>query len=313
MSFRHARISIGSSLVLAAVIAVSAIADAQEPRVVVIDGQEYVIIDGQRIPTHVAERGQDKSGDQPRRVEVRDLRKADGPTAAEQIQTRTQKPRRELEAPYWWRYPVYARHGAYYGPARRPAARELADAYRARRYELRKEEEHLRARQEMAERKQRILTQHERALRSGVQLLQTGEPQRAVVALTMAAKLNHGDPACRVHLAQARLALGHYREAAWALRRGLELQPKLIYLDLHLEEYYADADLLRNYTDKLGTWVDQTEPGWEAYFLLGFFEFQRGEFEAAHEAFARVAAARPKDELAQSYLEITRPLEVGEE
>jgi len=134
-----------------------------------------------------------------------------------------------------------------------------------------------------------------------------GEIERAIVALTLAAKLNQADPACRIHLAQARLAQGHYLEAALALRRGLQLQPKLVYADLHLAQCYRDENALNEYTDKLVAWVRENEARPEVYFLLGFLEFQRGDFDAAHAAFERVSKAMPNDDLTGEYLGITKP------
>ena len=164
-----------------------------------------------------------------------------------------------------------------------------------------------RHRREMEVRKAHLLTKHEQAIMSGLRLLKDGQCERALIALTLAAKLNHADPACRIHLAQARLARGHYREAGLALRRALQLQPKLVYADLHLDEYYQDADQLDRYTDALDEWVQEHAAHAEVHFLLGFLEFQRGKFEAAHVAFERVQRVLPNDDLTRSYLEITKP------
>jgi tetratricopeptide (TPR) repeat protein len=164
-----------------------------------------------------------------------------------------------------------------------------------------------RHRREMEVRKVRLLTQHEKALHAGLGRLKDGEIERAVVALTLAAKLNQADPACRIHLAQARLAQGHYLEAALALRRALQLQPKLVYADLHLAQCYRDEQALGEYTDKLVEWVRNNGVRPEVYFLLGFLEFQRGDFDAAYAAFERVREALPNDDLTDEYLGITKP------
>jgi len=166
-----------------------------------------------------------------------------------------------------------------------------------------------RQRREMEVRKVRLLTQHEQALQSGLRLLGAAETDRAVVALTLAAKLNQADPACRIHLAQARLAQGHYLEGALALRRALQLQPNLLYADLHLDTYYKDPGALDRYTDKLAAWVAENDARPEVHFLLGFLEFQRGRFAAAHAAFTRAAEGMPQDELTQDCLRITKPAE----
>ncbi len=164
-----------------------------------------------------------------------------------------------------------------------------------------------RHRREMEVRKVRLLTQHEKALHAGLRRLKDGQTERAIVALTLAAKLNQADPACRIHLAQARLAQGHYLEAALALRRGLQLQPKLVYADLHLAQSYRDENALGEYTDKLAEWLRNNEARAEVYFLLGFLEFQRGDFDAAHAGFERVKGVMPDDDLTREYLEITKP------
>jgi len=187
------------------------------------------------------------------------------------------------------------------------ARRSSADDYiRLSEYErLRRERD--RNRREMEVRKVRLLTQHEKALEAGLQRLKAGQTERAIVAFTLAAKLNQADPACRIHLAQARVAQGHYLEAGLALRRALQLQPRLVYADLHLKQHYAAEDALDKHTAALSEWVQQNPARPEVYFLLGFLEFQRGDFEAAHAAFERVKEAMPDDDLTREYLEVTKP------
>jgi tetratricopeptide (TPR) repeat protein len=240
------------------------------------------------------------------RVLVRDLREADGeaqpyedlePLGAAGLLGRAYSRATLYGVPYG----VYYRYGEYSSP------HWLADTYRSLRYVERKERERRFNRKDMAERKERLLNQHEEALAAGLRRLKQGDTAQATVALTLAAKLNHGDPACRIHLAQARLAQGHYREAGLALRRALQLQPLLIYADLHLGRYYAEKGALDEHTDGLAKWVQENEARPEVYFLLGYLEFQRGDFEAANAAFERVREALPNDDLTREYLTITKP------
>jgi tetratricopeptide (TPR) repeat protein len=203
--------------------------------------------------------------------------------------------------------PFYPLPGVSYGYGPYGVHRWLADAYYAGRYDERYDRQHRFNRRDMRRRKQRLLDKHEQAVEAGLEQLRRGETARAIVAFTLAAKLNQGDPACRIHLAQARLAEGHYGEAALALRRALELQPKLVYVDLHLQEYYASAGVLDESTDRLAQWVNENDARGDVPFLLGFFEFQRGDFAAAHAAFERAAQDLPDDDLTHDYLEITKP------
>ena len=241
-----------------------------------------------------------RPADRPRdtRVVVRDLRRG-----TEDLR---------LQDPFWqYGSSSAARlclpYGGYYAYGWSGYSASWADDYREYLRIQRKLREREFNRRDMAQREQRLLSQHERALRAGLDLLREGQPERATVAFTLAAKLNHGDPACRIHLAEARLAQGHYLEAGLALRRGLELQPKLVYMDLHVRDHYRDATALDTYVGRLIDWlrVNQARP--EIYFLLGFCEFQRGNFEEAYVAFSRVIKAMPKDDLTLEYLQITKP------
>ena len=71
--------------------------------------------------------------------------------------------------------------------------------------------------------------------------------------------------------------------------------------------HYADEDALSDYTDQLADWLETHDARPEVRFLLGFLEFQRGAFAAAHAAFSEAARGLPKDELTQEYLSLTKP------
>jgi tetratricopeptide (TPR) repeat protein len=160
---------------------------------------------------------------------------------------------------------------------------------------------------DMQQRAVRLLSAHDQALRSGLELLRLGDYQRAVLPLTLATRLDQGDPAARIHLAQARLGLGHYDQAAALLRRALQLQPHLIYADLQLGDYLPDRDELAVHTRQLREWTQNHAASAEVMFLQGFFELQLGHFEAANHAFTRAAAGLPEKDIVLEYLDITRP------
>ncbi|MBK8913664.1 MAG: tetratricopeptide repeat protein [Phycisphaerales bacterium] len=160
---------------------------------------------------------------------------------------------------------------------------------------------------DMDRRQQRLESAHDRMLAQGTDLLRRGEYLRAVIALSAAADLDQGDAASRVQLAQARLALGHYEDAAAALRRALQLQPKLAYMDLRLADRLpAEADLGVQVAG-LAEALRSGEGGGEEWFLLGYVEFQRGRFAEAHAAFSRAAPLLGKDDLTRVYLDLTKP------
>jgi tetratricopeptide (TPR) repeat protein len=183
--------------------------------------------------------------------------------------------------------------------------RDFQHAQRAERRQARAEAHNERA---WAQRKQQLLGASGQALQEGVNKLRAGQYREAVISLTRAAELDQGDPACRVHLAQARVALGHDADAAKVLRRALDLQPGLVPMTLGLEQYYPHAEDFAVQVDALAERVS-VSPAASAndYFLLGFMEFQRGWLDEAYAAFWRAARQRPKDTLLQTYLDITRP------
>lgn len=187
----------------------------------------------------------------------------------------------------------------------------IMQAYEAGRLAERYDAEQERAQRDAAERRQRAATAHGRALEAGLEKLKAGEYARAISALTLAAKLNQGDPACRIHLAQARLALGHYDLAARVLRRALQLQPKLIYVDLKLDSYYPDDVSLKEFSTSLGKWIGEHGATPEIHFLAGFVDFERGEFAAAHESLVQAARGLKRDDLTRDLLELTRGDEVA--
>lgn len=160
---------------------------------------------------------------------------------------------------------------------------------------------------EMAERKQRVLTKHQQAVQSGLDALKAGDFARSVVALTLAAKLDHGDPACRLHLAQARLALGQYQDAALALRRALQLQPKLVYVDANFDSYYPAALTLRQLSAALSDWQKTNDSSAEVHFLRGYVSFQCGDFDAARQSFVLASDGLPGDKLTRDFLDVTKP------
>ena len=157
-------------------------------------------------------------------------------------------------------------------------------------------------------RRARLIRSNQRATMVGLDQLRAGDYRQAILSFTLATELDNGDPACRIHLAQARIAVGHDAEAAAVLRRALQLQPKLVPMQLGLDEYYPESDVFDAQVDALGRRLaERKDVTAEEWFLLGFFEFQRDRLDRAHVAFARAAAGLPKDDLLRQYLTITKP------
>ena len=183
----------------------------------------------------------------------------------------------------------------------------IKETYRAQRWVRDQERGRISNVRDMKRRKTRLLASHEKALRLGLGELRSGQYAQAVVALQMAAELNHGDPACRIHLAQARMAQGHYEDAGEVLRRALQLQPKLAYVSLDLASRYREPEEFDRHVDALAAHIKEARRGVNTWFLLGYMEFQRGNLDEANAAFKGVAGVMPKDSLTETYLKITKP------
>ncbi len=183
------------------------------------------------------------------------------------------------------------------------------DLQRARRAEQRAARNEWLNERDARRRNVRLSGAHAEAIHEGLALMEAGKYREAIVPLTRAADLNHADPGCRIHLAQARLAVGHDAEAAQALRRALELQPKLVPMRLDLQQYYPDAADFEAQIDALAARLNARPlvPA-DEYLLLGFFEFQRGRLDAAHAAFRQAARGLPRNDIVWEYLAITKPV-----
>lgn len=184
--------------------------------------------------------------------------------------------------------------------------RELQRAYRAEQRAARNERLNER---DARRRNVRLSGAHAEAMREGLAALARGRYREALIPLTRAADVDHSDPSCRIHLAQARLAVGHDADAAQALRRALELQPKLVPMQLRLEQYYPDPGEFAEHVDALAARI-RAQPATPAdqYVLLGFFEFQRGRLDAAHTAFRQAERGLPHDDAVREYLQLTKPV-----
>jgi tetratricopeptide (TPR) repeat protein len=267
----------------------------------------YELRDGKRLPTVVIPRaGPSQTG-----LLIVEYSRHEQPADEEDSEALEPLTRRH-EIAYYAGYPVSVCRGGLwewgYSSLYRPDyERAIRETYRARRYVENRERGRRFNVQDMRQRRQRLLSNHEAALRSGLEYLRAGNYSQAVVAFTMAAELNHADPACRIHLAQARLALAQYEDAAAALRRALQLQPRLAFLTLDLGRYYPEPADLDRFVDALAAFLRRNPASANVYFLLGYLEFQRGNFEAAQAAFQVAQRGLPNDSLTRNYLSITKP------
>lgn len=189
------------------------------------------------------------------------------------------------------------------------AVRHWLELNRAARREARLAQAEEQNHRDWKQRKQRLLSAHQRAIDEGLAELRAGEYRYAIIALTRAAELNHGDPACRVYLALARVAVGHDAEAAAALRAALELQPRLAPAQLNLEDYYPHADDLATHVEALARRLAaRSDVSPDEYFLLGFLQVQLGRLDDANATLQNARRGRGRDDVLDTLLSITKPV-----
>jgi Flp pilus assembly protein TadD len=187
-------------------------------------------------------------------------------------------------------------------------ARNWAEFQRVQRQEARQARAEWQNDRAWEKRKQHLLGAHAQATNEGVDFLRAGQYREAIISLTRASELNQSDPACRIHLAQARVALGHDGDAARVLRQALELQPKLVPTQLALEQYYPHEEDFTVQVDSLARRLAANPShSADAYLLLGFMTFQRGWMDDAYLAFRQADRLKPDDHIVRSYLGLTKP------
>lgn len=158
---------------------------------------------------------------------------------------------------------------------------------------------------DMSRRKDRLISASTRAVAAGLELLRSGEYERAALSLRLAADLHHGDAATRVHLAQALLATNQTSEAGLVLRRALSLQPKLAYLRFDLAADYPATGDFDRLVDNLAARLRTDGGDGDEHFLLGFMRFQQGRTRDSAAAFRDAHRAGVRDDAIGKYLELT--------
>ncbi len=142
------------------------------------------------------------------------------------------------------------------------------------------------------------ITSYLDAMDFGLAAFADGRYTEAADGFLLAARLNQGDPASRIHAAQALFAQGLDAEAVAILRRAIELEPRIIHLPLDLRsDYGTPADFELHVAALTERAADPDD--FDAAVLLGYVRLFSGRGSAAMEPLARAASLRPDDLLVQ--------------
>ncbi|MCP4251574.1 MAG: hypothetical protein GY778_31440 [bacterium] len=150
------------------------------------------------------------------------------------------------------------------------------------------------------------LNSYVKAMRQGAEAFRSGDYGLAARQFILAARLNQGDAASRLHAVHAMTALGQYTAAVPALRRALQLQPRLVYLPLDIRsEYGAQADF-QAHLDALADAARTAEDDPSLWLLLGYCQFFGGQPGAAVNSLTRAGELAPDDDAVERLLEVAK-------
>ncbi len=145
-----------------------------------------------------------------------------------------------------------------------------------------------------------------KAMERGGVAFRNGDYGGAARQFILAAKLNQGDPASRLHAVHALTALGHYADAVPALRRALQLQPRLLYLPLDIRSEYGRPGDFATHLAALSA-AAKAEPGdADVWLLLGYYQFFSGSGPEAVRSLRRAAQLSPDDKAVNELYQAAR-------
>ena len=150
------------------------------------------------------------------------------------------------------------------------------------------------------------LNSYLQAMKEGNSRFRAGDYASATRQFILAAKLNQGDAASRLHAVHAMTALGQYSAAVPALRRALQLQPKLIYLPLDIRSEYGPGADFEAHLEKLTEATRQVGDDAGFWLLLGYYQFFSSRPADALASLTRAAELDPHDPAARRFLEAAR-------
>ncbi len=133
------------------------------------------------------------------------------------------------------------------------------------------------------------------SITNGVRMFQEADYQNAARQFLLAARLNQGDPASRLHGAYALVAIGNYEKAADMVYEAIKLQSKLPYLPLDIRsEYGREADYQTHF-DQLEKFTNETKDNPRLWLLLGFYQYYSDNPSDAMDSMNRARELSPRD------------------
>ncbi len=137
-------------------------------------------------------------------------------------------------------------------------------------------------------RTRRLLQGHEEMVNRGVRLFAEGRYEEARSAFLLAADMNHGDPASRLHAANACFALQRYDRATHWLEEAFHLEPRLSHLPLDPRRDYGRQEDFNAHLKAVRSAVSLFPREHGPKIVLAYVLYYTGDRDEAHEMLSRV-------------------------
>lgn len=192
-----------------------------------------------------------------------------------------------------WRSP-YGGYDGYYDPQHTFDGGYISGFHDGRRF------------QRWEERAERGSNSYLKAMKTGSLRFRAGDYPTAVRQFILAAELNQGDAASRLHVVHALTAVEQYAAAVPALRRALQLQPKIVYLPLDIRTEYGVVGDFEKHVSRLAAAAREADTDAGLWLLLGYYHFYSGRGADAHQALRRAAELAPTDSATRRLLDVAK-------
>jgi hypothetical protein len=143
-------------------------------------------------------------------------------------------------------------------------------------------------------------------LDDGDRYFREGRYGDAVRSFLLAARQDQGDPVARLRAAHAMTALGHYERAWLLVRRALQLESRLPYLQIDIRQDYDNLAEFSRHRELLAKAATEADDNPELWALLGYYRFFAADAKDAVPALNRAAELAPESPVIRELREVAR-------